>query len=318
VHPDDLERCVDTYVSAFERREEFSMEYRLRRHDGVYRWIIDNGQPFFGRDGELRGYFGSGIDIDDRKRAEAEAELQRREIARLMRVSVLGELSGAIAHEINQPLTAILSNADAGRQMLADGTSRLDLIEEILHDIGREAARAGEVIRRLRTLLTRGEKRSDPIDVNGLVRSTLAMLHSELLDRRIRVDMAPADRLPMTIGDPVQLQQVIMNLVMNAMEAMNSTPAERRLIEVATRPTTANSVEVEIADHGPGIAPHIRGRLFQPFFTTKERGLGLGLTISFQIVSSHGGRLSISNSSAGGAAALLSLPAHQVPEVATR
>jgi PAS domain S-box-containing protein len=312
VHADDLERCVSTYVSAFDRRENFCMEYRLRRHDGVYRWIIDNGQPFFSRAGEFRGYFGSGIDIDDRKRAEAEMEL----IARLMRVSVLGELSGAIAHEINQPLTAILSNADEAQEMLAGGSPHLGEVEKILRDIGQEATRAGEVIRRLRRLMTRGERRSDPIDVNALVRSTLAMLRSELLDRRIRVEVAQADRLPVTIGDPVQLQQVLVNLMMNAMEAMNAMPHARRRIEVASRPTATNLIEVEIADHGPGIAPDARGRLFQPFFTTKEHGLGLGLTISSQIVSSHGGKLNISNIPGGGAAAVVSLPAHHFERAA--
>src|SRR5262249_8129135 len=152
------------------------------------------------------------------KRAEAEADLQRREIARLMRISVLGELSGAIAHEINQPLTAILSNADAGRLLLAAGAPDLGTVAAILRDIGHQAARAGEVIRRLHTLLRKGDRRSDSIDMNALVGSTLAMLHSEFLDRRIRLDVALADRLPMTIGDPVQLQQVVMNLLMNAME----------------------------------------------------------------------------------------------------
>jgi len=312
VHKVDLDRCIETYAFAFDRREDFSMEYRLRRHDGVYRWILDNGRPFFSRSGEFRGYFGSGIDIDDRKVAEAEAELQGREIAHLMRLSVLGELSGAIAHEINQPLGAILSNAEAARQVLAKSTPDLGMVSEILGDIVQDGIRAGEVIRRLRGLLRRGERKSDPVDMNALLESTLRMLRSELLDRRVRVGVTVADHLPTVVGDPVQLQQVLLNLLMNAMEAMNSTPDARRLIEVTTRLTAAGGIEVEIADRGPGIASEERESLFQPFFTTKEHGLGLGLSICLTIVSSHGGKLSISNISSGGAAAVLSLPPHKI------
>ncbi len=312
VHKVDLDRCIETYAFAFDRREDFSMEYRLRRHDGVYRWILDNGRPFFSRSGEFRGYFGSGIDIDDRKVAEAEAELQGREIAHLMRLSVLGELSGAIAHEINQSLGAILSNAEAARQVLAKSTPDLGMVSEILGDIVQDGIQAGEVIRRLRGLLRRGERKSDPVDMNALLESTLRMLRSELLDRRVRVGVTVADHLPTVVGDPVQLQQVLLNLLMNAMEAMNSTPDARRLIEVTTRLTAAGGIEVEIADRGPGIASEERESLFQPFFTTKEHGLGLGLSICLTIVSSHGGKLSISNISSGGAAAVLSLPPHKI------
>jgi len=204
------------------------------------------------------------------------------------------------------------SNAEAARQVLAKSTPDLGMVSEILGDIVQDGIQAGEVIRRLRGLLRRGERKSDPVDMNALLESTLRMLRSELLDRRVRVGVTVADHLPTVVGDPVQLQQLLLNLLMNAMEAMNSTPDARRLIEVTTRLTAAGGIEVEIADRGPGIASEERESLFQPFFTTKEHGLGLGLSICLTIVSSHGGKLSISNISSGGAAAVLSLPPHKI------
>jgi PAS domain S-box-containing protein len=311
VHGDDFNRCIEIYTSAFDRREDFSMEYRLRRHDGAYRWILDNGRPFYSRSGEFRGYFGSAIDIDERKQAEAALEAQRRELARLMRVSVLGELSGAVAHEVNQPLAAILSNADAAREMLAHSVPDIGMVKEILLDIVLEGLRAGEAVRRLRLLLKRGERRSDQVEMSALVRTTLGLLHSELDDRRIRIDTALADDLPAAIGDPLQLQQVLFNLLMNAIEAVGAMPEARRVIEVTTRISADGSIEVKIADRGPGLASDAREKLFQAFYTTKEHGLGLGLAISFAIVSSHGGKLDIFNI-AGGGAAVLSLPAQAV------
>jgi PAS domain S-box-containing protein len=160
VHADDIDRCLSTYVQAFDQRHEFEMEYRLRRHDGEYRWVFDKGVPRFAQDGTFLGYIGCADDVTDRRRAEEEAALQRQEVAHLMRVSVLGELSGAIAHEINQPLTAIQSNAETGLDLLAEKAPDLDEVRDVLRDIVHDNRRAGEVIQRLRNLLKKGERAS--------------------------------------------------------------------------------------------------------------------------------------------------------------
>ena len=246
-----------------------------------------------------------------RRAAEAEAAEQRHEVAHLMRVSVLGELSGAIAHEINQPLTAILSNAQAALHLLAQKSPDLDEVRNAIRDIVDENNRAGDVIERLRSLLRKGERKAEPVEINELAKSTITLLHSELIGRRIAVETDLANGLPPTSGDPVQLQQVLLNLLMNAMDAMVSTPDARRRITVRTRAPEAGAVELQIRDRGPGIRTDDQVNLFKPFYTSKEHGLGLGLTICSTIAQAHGGTLSLLNHGDSGAVALLKLPVQE-------
>jgi signal transduction histidine kinase len=247
-----------------------------------------------------------------RRAAEAEAAEQRQEVTHLMRVSVLGELSGAIAHEINQPLTAILSNAQAALHLLAQKSPDLAEVRDAIHDIVHEDNRAGEVIQRLRNLLRKGERKSEQIDLNDLVNSTIALLKNELIDRRIEVEIDLASGLPATAGDPVQLQQVLLNLFMNAMDAMASIPTARRRVMVSTRAAEGGALQVLIRDRGHGIGPEDPALLFKPFHTSKEHGLGLGLTICSTIVQAHDGKLTLANHDDGGAVAVFSLPAREL------
>ena len=251
---------------------------------------------------------GAFADATLRKTAEAEADMQRQEIAHLMRVSMLGELSGGLAHELTQPLTAILSNAQAGKILLAKGNKNLAEIGDIFDDIITEDDRAGEVIHRLRGLLKKGEVKYEAVDMNELITSTLRLLHSELIDRRISVDSEPAGDLVRVRGDPVQLQQILLNLFMNAMDAMDGVAPTRRTISVKTATTDEGGIVVHIADCGTGLPSSQEQRVFQPFFTTKKRGLGLGLSICASIVKLHGGTLSLQNNVSEGATAIFRLP----------
>ena len=227
-----------------------------------------------------------------------------------MRQSVLGELSGAIAHELNQPLTAILFNAEAAYDLL--GRTKIDLehIREIVADIIEEDTRASEVMARIRTLLRKGESKSDTIDLNQLMSSTLHLLHGELIRRRINVKIELAPALPMIAGDPVQLQQVLINAILNAIEAMSLNGPTQRTLKIDTG-MSGNRIRATIVNSGHGISAEHEAQLFQPFFTTKEHGLGLGLSICSTIMKTHGGQLTLENNAGGGATVTVTLPARE-------
>ena len=271
-----------------------------------YRWQIILGAAVLVAQSLLMVYLL--LQSRGRRAAEAEAAEQRKEVAHLMRVSVLGELSGAIAHEIRQPLTAILSNAQAALELLEHKSPDLTEIREAVSDIVHEDNRAGDVIERLRGLLKKGERKSEVIDLNELVESTIALLHSELIGRNIEVETDLAGDLPQVWGDPIQLQQVLLNLFMNAMDAMASTNDVLRRVKVSTHLSKDSAAEVRIRDRGHGIKLENQAELFKPFYTSKEHGLGLGLSICSTIAQAHGGALDLFNHADRGAVAVLSLP----------
>lgn len=312
IHPDDRDAAVAAMRSAAYAGDDVVHEFRVLLPDGGLRWLRararadrdDSGVPL-----RISGVF---IDITSAKASEQAADMQRREVAHLMRVSVMGELSGAIAHELNQPLTAILSNAEAARLLLAGTSPNLAEVGDAVGDIVHESKRAGDVIHRVRGLLKKDERPPEAIDLNALIRSTIELLHSELIARRFKVELQLAPDLPQTFGDAVQLQQVLLNLVINAMDAMAATTPPQRTIAVTTRHVEADQIETSITDRGPGLALAAQGRAFEPFFTTKPHGLGLGLSICSTIVNVHGGQLALMNNAGGGARARFTLPARRI------
>jgi len=284
-------------------------EFRVKLPGGGVRWIHAHTQVHHDDDGLPARISGVFTDVTARKDSEAEADLQRSELAHLTRVSVMGELSGALAHELNQPLTAILLNAQAARLMLQQDPPPMDEVRQIIDDIVDEDTRAGEVITRLRRLLTKGASKAEAVDLNEVVRSAMRLLRSELINRRMRLGLHLAHNLPPVHGDPVQLQQVFLNLMMNAMDAMNDTPGSQRNISVMTQLIEDRYVGLSVSDRGHGIAPEHATAVLQPFFSTKTHGLGLGLSICSTIVRAHRGELTVINNPDLGATAAVTFPA---------
>jgi PAS domain S-box-containing protein len=312
VHPDDRAIAIAALEEASRAGRSAFTDVRVLQPGDQIRLVRVRAHSHRDEGGNLNHVSGIFVDITEQKAAEAEAALQRQEVAHLMRVSVLGQLSGAIAHEINQPLTAILSNAQAALNLLAQKSPDLVEVRDALQDIVDEDNRAGEVVQRLRSLLKKTERKSEAVDLNDLVRSTIALLNSEIIGRKIDVKVDLSNEVPVLSGDPIQLQQVLLNLLMNAMDAMGSMPRAQRRLAVATRVTPEAAVEITVKDNGTGIRSAEQARLFEPFYTTKADGLGLGLAICSTIVEAHGGTLTLANDDAGGALATLSLPAQEM------
>lgn len=423
IHADDRQRSVAIYQSGFAARCEFELDYRLRRRDGVYRWVLARGVPRYGETGEFLGYIGSALDVTDRRRQESalrqseeryravvdsqtelvcrftrdltltfvneaycrflgkqreavlgtklrahlpagthdllthgvahalsgagpgewqceitfpdgshgwqhwkcqaidgagempdelqaighditdrkRAEQVQRRLAHTARLAAVGELTALVAHEVNQPLCAILSNAEAAETLLARENPPLDQLREIIRDIRDDDLRADEVIRGIRLLVGRREIQIQSIDLNRTVSHVLRLVSGDAMFRRVRIQRGLAEGLPLVAADQAQIEQVLINLIVNGMDAMQETSESARELTVQTRACDAQFVEIAIIDNGCGIPPERLPELFDSFFTTKPDGMGVGLSIARWIVLSHGGRIWAANGAHGGA-----------------
>ena len=257
------------------------------------------------------GYIGSCVDITERKQAEVETVQQRKELAHLARVSTMGVLAASLAHELNQPLSAILSNAQAGSRFLAAATPDLAEVRGALEDIAQDTKRAGEVIRQMRALVRKDEPNLEPLDLNRVISDVVRLLHSDMLIRKVQIALELDPALRLANGDSAQLQQVILNLVLNAFDAMKDVPEGRRTAILRTRQLDAASIRVEVSDYGTGISPDRLANLFEPFRSSKRDGLGLGLSISHSIMEAHKGQLWAENNPDRGATFYFTLPVHE-------
>jgi two-component system sensor kinase FixL len=261
---------------------------------------------------ELRGIvhlLAIGIDITEERRMDQELSLQRRQLAHLDRVSAMGLLSASIAHELNQPLTAILSNAQAGIRFLAAPDPDLAELREILKDIAEEDARAGKVIRGMRTLLKKEAGTTDVVDLGPLLEDTALMLRGESVIRNIPIRLDLGRDLPRVRGDRVQFQQVALNLLVNAMEAMDAVQGRERWIDVKAGRTGAGDLRIQVIDRGTGIPGDQLEQVFQPFRTSKRGGMGIGLSVCRSILESVGGRIRAENNEGPGATFTVLFPA---------
>jgi len=307
IHPDNRETVEREVRRAVADRREFTVQYRVILPDGTQRWIEARGRMSSAADGTPARMLGTAIDVTGRKQAEQEIERQRNELAHVTRVSTMGQLASSLAHELNQPLGAILRNAEAGELFLQDPSPDLDELRAILVDIRKDDQRAGEVIDRMRALMKQREPERHRLDFRLVVDDIFTLVRADAEKRRVRLALETDPTLPPVHADRVQLQQVLLNLLLNAMDAMDDNSPARRLVTVRARPVGA-TVEVTVSDTGPGIPADKLAHVFEPFFTTKPTGLGMGLAISRDIIEAHGGRLWAESNEAGGATFTLTLP----------
>jgi C4-dicarboxylate-specific signal transduction histidine kinase len=304
VHPDDREETNRTVHNALAVDQEFDLEYRTVSPDGEMRWIALRGRPDHGNQ---RQWLGIVLDITERKLAQLQAVQDRNALQHLSRVSMLGQMSASIAHQLNQPLTAILANAEAAQLLLRQEPVDLEEVKQICDDIVGQNRRAADVIRRLGALFKRGDMQIQGVDLNALLSEALDLLHTNLISDRITVTTHFAEGFPSFDGDKIQLQQVFLNLIINAADAMRDTPVVMRRLVIGTE-TTDSEIRVRVTDHGPGIAPKDLKNIFEPFWSAKPAGMGIGLSICQSIVSAHHGVMTVANNPDGGATFIVSFP----------
>jgi C4-dicarboxylate-specific signal transduction histidine kinase len=309
VHPSDRAAVVHALSAAARADNTVEMELRVVGRGAEIRWILVKACAYFNAGGAVRKVVGYVLDEDQRKRAEANSLKQQQQITHLTRVAMLGELSGALAHELQQPLTAILCNAQAAQIMAAKPQVNLEALREILSDIVNDDKHAGQIIQHLRSLLMRGEMQFQVVEIGDLLRGVLTLANSTLSERNVQLETHIDQGIPAVCGDRVEIQQVLLNLILNACESMsNNAVSDRRIQIVAAVDQDGRTVRTSVLDCGAGIDAEQLERVFDPFFTTKKRGLGLGLAVCQSIIVAHKGRLWATNNSDRGAAFHFTLP----------
>jgi C4-dicarboxylate-specific signal transduction histidine kinase len=258
--------------------------------------------------GRHHGRLAGALELPSDRRRERELRLQREQLIHLARVGLLGELSAALVHELTQPLAAILANAQAGRRLPKGSLRAPGTVDDILADIVEASGRAIGVIQRMRALFLRRDTQRQALDLNAVVRDAVALARSSLAEHGVRLELALDPRAVPLRGDPVQLQQVLLNLILNACDAMDANRPGMRRLAVATAAGPGPEARLTVADNGSGIASGLRERIFDSFFTTKPQGLGIGLSVSREIVAAHGGRIEVVNRAESGAVFRITLP----------
>jgi PAS domain S-box-containing protein len=284
------------------------VQFRILRKNGAICWIEHVCQPIRDDQGRFMGFRGSNRDISKRKRMEAESKRLQDELAHMNQVATMGALTSAIAHEVNQPLAAILSNTQAALRFLNHENPDLDEVREALLDISRDDKRAAEVIRRLRKMVKKEEPVYDSFDINAVIGAAIHLLDSESMFQNILVAKDLKSGIPALYGDPIQIQQVIINLLTNAIDAMKDRPEDSRRVFLSTRSDRDKGITVTVIDSGPGLTTDQIETVFNPFYTTKTEGMGLGLLVCQLIIEAHGGHIQVENGPDGGAMFSFILP----------
>jgi PAS domain S-box-containing protein len=309
VHPEDREAASKAFRDGIRSGQGFAIETRsLRAQDGTYRWHLQQAVVLRDAQGKVLKFVGTTTDIDDQKRAEEALRQAQSDLARINRVTTMGELAASLAHEVGQPISGAITNADVCLRKLARRRPDLDGVRAAVARIARDGQRAAQIIGRIRSQFQKGSPNQEALGVSEIIRETVALLRDEAARYGISVRTELAPDLPEIVGDRVQLQQVAMNLIVNGIEAMKDVDGTREMV-IKSRRTEDGQILVSVSDTGMGLPPEFEEQIFDAFFTTKPHGTGMGLRISRSIVESHGGRLWAASSPGRGATFHLSLPA---------
>jgi PAS domain S-box-containing protein len=310
MHPEDRAKWRETTDRAIAEKSDYEVELRILLPDGTVKFTHTVGHPVLNASGDVVQFVGSMIDVTERKRAEEERERLRQaqaDLARVNRVTTMGELTASLAHEVNQPITAVVTNADACLRWLAGEAPNLEEARAAAARIVKDGARAAEIISRVRQLFKRGASQREPADVNEIIREMIVLLLGETTRYDISVVTDLAEDPFRVMVDRVQLQQVLMNLIINGIEAMKDVDGTRDLA-IKSQRAEHRQIMVSVSDTGVGLPPHQADQIFDAFFTTKPHGTGMGLSISRSIVEAHGGRLWATENSPRGASVHFTLP----------
>jgi two-component system, LuxR family, sensor kinase FixL len=311
IHPDERVAVQAALEQARASQETFEIEHRIVLPDGKTRWVITRGRSLWDEDGNVLEKICVTIDLSAQKQSDLQLQVQREELARLSRIALMGEMTASLGHELNQPLAAIANNAAAARRFFDRGQMDPAILKQLLADIAAASRRAGEVINGIRGMARKGKSIRSPLNLNAVIADTLRLVRSDILIRETAVVMDFDSRLPDVEADPVQIQQVLLNLIMNALDAVETLPPAERRIIISTRSLEGKSAEVSVRDFGAGLPKDRPDKVFDHFFSTKAEGTGMGLTIVRSIVEAHAGTLVAENVEGGGARFFFRIPAAQ-------
>lgn len=309
--PDDWEKLMEAFQRAIREKTDFETDSREVLADGTVKYLHIVGHPVLNAAGDVVELVGSTMDMTERKRTEEILQKAQAHITHITHMTMMGELAASIAHEVNQPLAAVITNAEACLRWLDQQSPDLNEAREAANRIIRDGRRGGDVITRIRALLKKEPPVNVRLNVNEVIQETVALAQARLRGITLRIELA--ESLPPVSADRVQLQQVLLNLMANAVDAMKSTSQRQQILHIQTLARMPGMVLVRIRDSGPGLDPNNIGQLFEPFYTTKAQGLGMGLSISRSIIEAHGGHLWAEPAGENGATFQFTLPTDDQP-----
>jgi C4-dicarboxylate-specific signal transduction histidine kinase len=290
VHPEDRPHVVEIFTRGIASGNPYHYDQRLRRFDGEYRWFDLRGLPVRDDSGRIARWYVLITDIEDRTRALARVDQMQSDFAHMNRVATMGQLTASITHEVKQPITAAVTYALAARRWLNAEPPNFRETDDALALVVREGNRAGEVVERIGALIKKVPARKDAVAIDDAILEVIALTRTEAADKRVSMRTQFAEGLSRVQGDRVQLQQVMLNLIVNAIHSMSGVEDGNRELHISTV-SEPDGVCVGVRDTGPGLSPESLSRLFEPFYTTKPEGMGMGLSICRTIIEAHGGRL---------------------------